>query len=593
MFKKILLILSGLSGLILFTACGSGKDINVESVLPEDSTFVFVLDYSDSDQVDKFENLLEKFPKTDFIDKLLETYQAYEGNENNFSYEKDIKPILDSEWKMAFALNINENVDSFEGVDNLKVEDMEIYFAGQFSEADKIQKLIETHGEGLTYEKKDDADYWTNVAAELYLGVYGDVVFVTNTDTNRETALERLKNDGGITKNTELKSEIGALSESNMGYVFLDFDRFGSILKELYVLAGYGSAANYFAAMGDMYGVWEVYDDGVKLISSVKITDESSMLVADSDYEISLEKNVPAEGVFLYAEQSGLGVYFGAFLDGFMAGFNGVNNSEVGIEDSTKIYQDFLKSLADTIDVSEEEVVNLWGSPFAFVMSDVNTYYPTVALYLKVDENELDSAKKLTNALDGYVDTMVVKFDELLASEASEVVGVLKRDVALVGGAGLHKIYLDWNALPPELLAQFSLVPGFDVTKMPLELYYGVTGDNVLTIAFYPDFAAAYNGDVLINDNTYSEAKGKIGEDSGYAISYFALSPLISIFDKYVDIGTNLGVISSEDLEKYNLYAKQFFGTFKYIISSSKLEGGNLRSYGFMKIEEVELEDAQ
>ena len=46
MFKKILLAFSALSGLVLFAACGSGEDVNVESVLPEDSVMVFVLDYS-------------------------------------------------------------------------------------------------------------------------------------------------------------------------------------------------------------------------------------------------------------------------------------------------------------------------------------------------------------------------------------------------------------------------------------------------------------------------------------------------------------------------------------------------------------------
>lgn len=572
-----------LSGLVLFAACGSGKDINVESVLPEDSGMVFVLDYSAGDQIDKFKNLLDKFPETDIFDKILEEYKNTQ-KEDEPSYEKDIKPILDSEWKVVVGLNFNKEVASSEDFSNLQPGDVGVFVAGEFAEADKVEELTNTYGDGLKYKEDDNVKYWTDEASDVYLARYEDVFFITNTESGRIAALDRLES-GEI----EFKSQMENLPESNMGYLFLDFGRLGPLFKELYTSMGYGSIVNYFDAMGNVYVTWLAENDGIKIVSNAKISDAGAF-VTDPDYKVSLIENIPADGVFFYTEQSGLGPSFEAFISGFLAGYNGALRGESGVnlDEGEKLYQGFLADSAAAAGISVAEIEGLLNSPFAFAMSDIGAYYPTAALYIKLGEDSVESAKKLNAVLDSYIDDMIVELDALLTSQGSEVSGLLKRDIELVGGGGLHKVYVDWKALSPELLAQVSAVPGFDITKTPIELYYGVTGDNMLVIAFYPDFAAAYDNEPLAEDEVYSEAVDKLGENYGYAVSYFRTQPLIDLFTRYFDIAKNTGFVSEIDEKDYDLYVNQLIATFKYLISSAKLDGENLRSNAFVGIEKVE-----
>ena len=112
---------------------------------------------------------------------------------------------------------------------------------------------------------------------------------------------------------------------------------------------------------------------------------------------------------------------------------------------------------------------------------------------------------------------------------------------------------------------------------MPVEVYYGVTADNVLVMALYPKFADVYGKEVLADNADFKKAVAKLENDKAPVMSYMVPGNVMVLADRYVELVKKFGVMSAEDLETYGMVSK-FVKTVKYMVAVNRVEGEVLRS---------------
>ena len=240
-FRRIVGVGLFLGVVLAFTACKAhpSESISLETVLPENSSGVVVFDYTDGDQVEKIEYLRSQFPETDMWGKLTTEWFGDGFAEKELSYEKDVAPIFEEEWKFGLSLTLPENLEDLDLASEEMPDDFDVFVVGKFSEADEAQALIETLLKRKVYIYKEDGDfqYWTMEDDRFYMARYGEIIFVTNAADNRDAAVARLKaGSGGFVVD---KAKVG---ESNLGYVFVSggvlFDAYQKFFGQLYEAIG-------------------------------------------------------------------------------------------------------------------------------------------------------------------------------------------------------------------------------------------------------------------------------------------------------------------------------------------------------------------
>lgn len=638
--NKAGLLITFLFCVLVFSACGAKKstDVSVEDVFPKDTSMVLALDYSSQDQAKEFDALLAKFPDVGLGKLFLQGFNMA-ATKDGFSWENDIAPMFEGEWKAAFSMIIPENVKLSEDFKSLDPQDLNIYFAGKFENSDAVRDFIERMiGEkidtwaGVKHEEKDGVDYWTKDGASFYLVGYGDLFFITVSQKNVDEAISRIENGGGFNENQEYLLKTNSLAKNNLGYIYVNGKTFTDYYGEKFSKVFSGTPLNdQLKSMGDVFLFWTAEKDGIRLVSSTDLNSDAKIedFITDPNYKLSLINKVNGEGVFLYAENSGFGKNLEYFIDGFEAGFN--QSLEETVESSSGENVDFSidpKSLQTAIlsevseplgsqpfgVVDEPEVVNaiessssmravvngivakikeflvkidvLLKSPVAFVMSDAGGYIPTASLYFQLTENDKEKAKELLISLDTYVDEIIEAMNQDLASlDSVENSGLIKKEIEAVDGGGLHKLYFDWNALPDVDKADFEKAFG-TLDSLKLEVYYGLTGDNVFVIAFYPDFPKSFGKNVLAENKDYLAAVKKLRETYGSNVSYFRMKPLLDIIDRFVVLAGERGELSELEMSLYETKFKAFLSPLNFFISSAVFENNSVNETMFVGIGE-------
>lgn len=608
-------VLFGLLGLFLFSACKGESsilaDATLESALPKDSSLVFVVDYSNGDQVDAFRDLKDRFPETDLSEK----FQAlvFDPEETKINYKDDIEPFLDGKWRVGMTMVFPEdiNFENFEAEGFGDFENFEIYIAAEFEESDAFEDFLnltieESDEKKFDYEEDGEIKYWSNDEDLVYFVRYNDVFVLTNNPDSREDAVDRMAEGSGFNTNIETTQAVSALAPENLGYFYMDFSVLAGFLTNLYASMGMTDFGKYFEGMDDVYAVWFADDDGIMIVSQNKVIDPAfyEEFFGDGSYGLSLKDYVNGDGLIAFSESANFGSYLQNFIQGFAAGYNSVDSgfdpgtletNVAGSQDNfdtdpnggVDSYQELLDELSSLGDVSSEDLGEILNSPFAFAMSDVGGYIPTLAFYVQVDEAQAENAKQLTVALDEYMDKIIVEFDNLMQQYGGTDVGLIKKDLEVVSGGGLHKLYVDWAAASPETLSTLALA-GLSSDDLKIELYYGITGNNVFLIALYPDFQNSYGENAVSERDDFKEGFEKVGGSETFYISYFSFRPLIDIAGRYLEIVRNYGFILDEDMRNFDLYGRQFAGTLKYFVSSTVYSEEDMMSKTYVRFEEVE-----
>lgn len=561
----------------IFTACigEKGEDKRLEAVFPKESGFVFVINGAQEAEVKQFKKLLNSLPKVGLWAKIEESYdkEMPEGPK----YEKLLKPIIEGQWKIGVALS---EVAVLSEVQE-DVADPELNIAGKFSEADKVEELINILLEraawaDLTTDEKGGVKYWTAPSQEFYMFKYGDFFVVTMNEGDRDAALKRLEEGGGLDENEEVLNGVEKLEKENLGYFYGSAEAMQNVYKGLYTEM-MPDLDPKDISIGATYLVVFAEDDGLVMKSEGSVPEQNEItrqLLGDLDYEVGLMDEVNGDGMIFYTEQSNLGFYGDAFMQGLTAGLQGVNPADFSSGIS------YVKQLATELGIAEESMMGILNSPFAVAISDIGTLYPTMSAYLKIDEDYVEDARALTIALDKWADQVIQEYDALMEAEGFGV-GALKKEVELVAGGGLHKLYFDLSALPPDILAAAAFMPDLNLAALKLELYYGITGDNLFVVSFYPEFDEAFGKNAFAESDGYKKVEGDVLKD-GYSLSYFSSQPLVDLMDRWIAIAESGTLVSPSDKADYEMYVKGVVGAVKYAVSSAKYEEGILKGEGYM-----------
>lgn len=561
-FPRLLTI--GLFATLMLSACGAKIENDLLTALPSDAHIIFGFDLSDGEQRENLEEIWEQLPHEDLRKNLEENYDEEE-------FKKDILPIVKGDLEVAIAVIYPDTMEA------LEAGELDAYVAVHSEEPEKFEQFLRKHllegSPDMKESKEGDFEYWTSESDEYYLAHQGEIFVLTNNAENRELAVENLTNASGFERPDEY--------EGKLVYVHVDSSIADSVLSDFY---GDYSMANVWDAMEGVDMTVEAEEDGFALHSEALYQGkEAAMNVfGDTDYQVSLAEVVNADGLMMYAEQSNFALLFEPFTWSFLTSLNQADPSLV----PETWNENYLGAWAESLDMSEEDFRTMLNAPFAISSSDVGQLYPTFTLLLDLDEEYADEAQKVVLAMDGWLDQLIAQFDALMEPQGFGV-GALKKDVGLVGGGGLHRLYFDFSALPEDILAAAVFVPGLSIEDTKVEFYYGLTGDGKFVMALYPDFAEAYGENVLAESEVYQDAFDRIGGEEGFSVSYLNPEVFVGYLGRLVDLAAGTGSVPPNVVEGFDLYGRRMIGSFKYMVSRSWLDGDILRGEGFMKVEEV------
>ncbi|MEK7085565.1 MAG: hypothetical protein AAB953_00940, partial [Patescibacteria group bacterium] len=428
----------------------------------------------------------------------------------------------------------------------------------------------------------DGIDYWRNEKENFYAAFYGDLFFMTTSKERRDAAIKRIESGEGFNKNEKFALKANNLASKNLGYVFVDAKFFSDFYGKLFEAID-KSLVEQIAGMGDVFAFWSAEADGFRIASSTAFDQESEVakkMLPDEDYKVGLIDKINGDGVFLYFENAGSGGqadYLIKMLESDIA--KGYAGDDSKVDYSGGMFKKFTSFL--------QKIKVLLDSPVAFVMSDSGAMLPTISLYFQLEEKNTGEAKNLITDLDEYVDKLIVEADKM-EKEAGGNPGVLKKSIEVTGGGGLRKLYVDWTAFSESEKSLFSgQVPGFDFTTTKVELYYGLTGDNVFVLAFHPDFPDFYGKNPLSQNKDYQEAIAKLGDIYGFSVSYIRIDVALKFAERLLNFYVAGGLAPEEMMTSYDLYGRRFVGTIKYMVGSSIFKDGVVDQSFFARIEKV------
>ncbi|MBD3330824.1 hypothetical protein GF354_04825 [Candidatus Peregrinibacteria bacterium] len=563
------------------SACSLGKDKAenkpAEALLPQNPLMIMAVDYSNKDQRKLLHNLIKTFPETNIKQVISEEMAK---NSETLTYENLIAPYVSDDWKLLFAMKIPENVEKID-------QDAEIYVAGKFEKADAFEGSMKTalndeYGEAILEEKKGAFTYWTNADDDLYIGRYGDVFWLTNSEANRDKAVKRLTDGGGF----ELKKEL----PDNLAYMYANYGDLVELIKaieemeENFEMADVGLMNAYLTGFGELYMYVQAEDKGIRTISDFEVKESSFFDELYEGKDLSLVSKVPANGTMMYFEDvsfkqsvSMFGMSMqSAYLDASKEPELNVSAEEIAEKFNEDFYEPLLETLAQSSSLSAAQIDAKLDSPFAFGIYDTGQLVPGVVFYLDVTDSE-----GLTEIVDDFVDGVVKGMAQNLGGSMFSA-DLIQRDIAVIDGTPLKKIYIDYSKLPEGTLDDFSTMVGTNLSAQKVELYYGPTNDDVFVIAFYPEFNDIYGEDVLEENADYKAAISSLN-GLGANLVYLDTAPILTYADTLFTFNEQLNAVTDEQKESFEKF-KRWMGNIDYVVSSNKFLDGKLEAEMFMRI---------
>ncbi|MBI4235651.1 hypothetical protein HY604_05130 [Candidatus Peregrinibacteria bacterium] len=601
MFKKILL-----AGVFVLLVLGGGvyawkfnvKSVEPEAVLPDDAFMVFELDFTNGNQRKLVRNLMKKFPEFELSDEAEESFfdDVMPVSRSN---RKDLKNVLKGEWKLVVGLKIATGAGATPVADgpeeSVLPEGLGVFAALKSDKIGKVENLVEHFlgkEAGGEYEKGkvDDVYFWKHADENFKVYRYGDSIFASSDPTFDNEMIARMKSGQAASGNAKLSVKRQGAALENLGFLFIDAEKGRDYIDAFARIVGFAQTDDF---VSDAFLVAVASEEGIRMSGE-------SGVEGDENYKLSLMDKVPGKGLIWYSEQADFSKVIAGMFSGFAASYapvSGIDDPLSQLPGVYKTYDDALKDLEETFDgVSASELDKVFKSPFAMSFSYPGGFLPTMGIYLQLDEESLKAGDKLITALGNYSNEVVASFDKFVEEQGvPEAKGAVTQEVVSVQGGAARKVYLDSKKLPQELAGSIAAglkMVGLDPDDIKLEFYYGVTGDNVLFVVFYPDFDKVY-GTEFVSQQPFFQAALKDVESGGFMINFLTLSPMADMVGRYFAILKPLMALSpaegedakkeAEDLKKSVKTVEDFLRTIKYFVDTQVFKDGIYRSDSFVR----------
>jgi hypothetical protein len=249
-------------------------------------------------------------------------------------------------------------------------------------------------------------------------------------------------------------------------------------------------------------------------------------------------------------------------------------------------YDTVLTELAKISELTKDDLKKIFDNPYAFAVSNPGEYVPAISFYLQLDSADIENAKKLVSSAATYADQVLLELDNFLTSSGMK--GLVQKEVKIVDGAGIQRVFVDWTKMPTGQLEQMNMATGLNISLIKIELYYGVMADGTFVFAFYPDFTNDYGKEVIADSTYYKEGISRAGEISGRTVAFVRTEPIIALANKYMALAQKAGMLSPDMtsmIQTYMAVASAFNSMFN---TDVKNEDGIMQSV-YLKIDEVVL----
>lgn len=654
-FKNYAFLGFGVAMVLSISGCVfGGKPVIVtpEGTMPQDLSVVVALDHSNMEQVALLKEIVARVPSMGFWDDLVKEIDASSGL---FTYTAN-KELIESSWKIVFGLKLPSDPTKLgklmtDSNFTLGSDGVDIYVAGQFAMPDKVQvlldEIVKKDGKKMEFLADEKNPTWrVKQGSENFMIVrMKDVYFMTISSAQKDEILKRIDEGMGFDKSLDYQKNLKLLGEKNLGYFYLDMKLVSGIYSNL-LKNNAGALPN--DVLGIMKGLWAVFSvekNGPNFISKIYFDGDKTLIDKYyPNYKLSLVDKIPAKGVIFYEEMPSLGLYLESFFKGISAVFKASSagnelNAQIATEGESAnvvkvekpisrekgykslpivdkpvvepvveevkpvsiasvetllaaedLYGAVLEQAGGISGLTADDLKKIFDSPYAFVVSDVGGYIPAVTLYLQVNKDSVENAKKLVAGASTYMDAVIAGLNVELKRFGLD--GIIKKDVKMVDGATLQKVYIDWAALPAPKIKELSDQFGVDLLSVKVQVYYGVLNDGMFVFAVYPDFVDDYGKDVLSGVDYYKEMRARAGEVYGGSVVFFRMTPVLDLVGRYFELAKKMGAISEESdqdmMLSYELYTK-IISSFDYIFISGLRDLDGVRSSASLKIKEVQL----
>lgn len=507
---------------------GIASDFAIENLLPSDVDLAFGVDYTDEEQIANLKAFMELFPSSE-IDSLVAEYDSSVAADE--SYELALKPVVDSKWEFLYGMNFIVPDESFD------FNSMEAYVAFKVEESDLFAKwagsmLAEQYRSDMNCVEEGDFVYWTSPSDDFYMLRHGDLFFLSNFEALRDEAVANIDSgDSGFVRN----------SVSELAYFYMNVQ---SVLE-----GGFGDG-NYLDFMNLDFS-FQAIKDGLKISTEVELASDRQYYTDDYfNYNVHLVDKVPAEGLIAYAENPSMDLLLG----------NDFGLYNFYYTSALDFYSVLMGKLLTSDLLTGDDYVTALASPFAVAVyaAGAGEENNKMSFYLELDDADVALGQILTDAVDAYIDSIIVDVGVEFADGYS-IDDYVHRDTAFTYGAGLKKVYVDLRGI-----GIYDPTGGL----VDLEIYYGMLDDNVFTVSMYPSFEKDYGVNTLVNSTKYLEAVDKLAGVYGNAIAYVDMDVLADALA--------LNVLDSSN--EFESAVVDFVKTMDYFVGSLKKDGDMMKS---------------
>ena len=359
-------------------------------------------------------------------------------------YERDLKPAFGDQFRMIYALRPDgETGDTFTVV--------------TLQDADQMKNVLDTlvEAEHLSIKKLSKVDAYTDSEASMYLTIYEDLLFMTNTPENLVGMVDQ-DEDGSLWGKDEYRDSLDDLGSN---YVF-----YGILFPSLYVgdvsLPGGFSVSDIPSVIDRQIFVVRAEDGGFRFDAWVNANegeaeDNGVSFAAVPKAEPYLFEEVPAAGMMGYFESYGLQQTFA------QADALGDDTSTLdGLRELVRAYfgMDF-----------DEDILTFLDKGYAVALhQNGEAAIPGITIYVDIS-SDAESAEEFVNKLDGQISGLLLVFEAALP-------GAVMKDTVLWGDETFSRLQIDLSTWPQ---TGESTLPSA-LTSGVIQLVYGVEEDRLV-----------------------------------------------------------------------------------------------------------------
>lgn len=448
-----------------------------EAYVPEDVDAVLSFSSKDEKQWTTIQEIEKQLGDDDRISRTASESLDAQLGAVGLNFERDLKPAFGEQFHIVYAIRSDgENPDNFTVVTLADPRQME-----------EVLTTLE-EGDQLSAKKLSQVEAYVDEDNELYLTVYEDLLFVTNSPDNLVGMVDQKESESlwGRDEYQEALEQVGG------SYVFYVLTFPGANAEGLNLPSGF-SVSDIPTLLGRQLLVVRAEEGGLRFDAWVT-ADKDAAKKAD----FSLD-SVPRVAPYLFEEIPG------DRLMGYMESY-GLKQS---LEEAEKVGDDTgsVEELRTTVrsylgmDL-DEELLSFLDKGYALALhQNPEGVVPGITIYVDVSSN-VESAGEFVDQVDAQLSGLLFLFE-------SSMPGMVSQGGVTWGGSELNRLTLDLTQIPR---SEESPLPTA-VTASTIQLVYGIIGDRLVisTLADWADDAASVAESAL-----YERAIGQMkGVDEG------------------------------------------------------------------------------